>query len=50
MEQLQYLENGLIVRFYNLNGELIYEDRDLKNMDRAAMESILFPMIIHSNN
>ena len=50
MEQLQYLENGLIVRFYNLNGELIYEDRDLKNIDRAAMESILFPMIIHSNN
>ena len=43
-------KNGLIVRFYNLNGELIYEDRDLKNMDRAAMESILFPMIIHSNN
>ena len=43
-------KNGLIVRFYSLNGELIYEDRDLKNIDRAAMESIIFSMIIHSNN
>ena len=43
-------KNGLIVRFYNLNGELIYEDRDLKDIDRASMESFVFPMIIHSNN
>ena len=43
-------KNGLVTKFYDLNGNLIYEDRDLKNIDRAAMESIIFSMIIHSNN
>ena len=43
-------KNSLVIRCYNLNGELIYENSDLKNMDRAAMESIIFSMIIHSNN
>ena len=43
-------KNGLVTKFYDLNGNLIYEGRDLKNTDRDAMESILFPIIIHSNN
>ena len=43
-------KNGLVTKFYDLNGNLIYEGRDLKNTDRDAMESILFPVIIHSNN
>ena len=43
-------KNSLVIRCYNLNGELIYENSDLKNMDRAAMESILFPTITHSKN